>query len=254
MGLPFYPSYDTNNKLYYFFWIFLVLYAVGAGAVLLVFVMNNSVPFTWFKNPSTPGAFLYSARGLFLDVSVRLMIIGHLMYCGLLLMFIIGRQNYGCNIVLMILFAVVFLFTIFALASLGEQYNTCNQQNQYGNMCNDANYCNVNEIRINPANGCPNPAPSPTPVLWQSLGPNSNFLGLFWTNFALCIMQLIFVGVIMWAWFTSPDASEEEPEKAVIVTPSAPPPPQEEVKFKIGSSIKTHGLKERKGKKISNNE
>lgn len=250
MGLPFYPSYDTNNKLYYFFWIFLVLYAVGAG-VLLVFVMNNNVPFTWFKNPSTPGAFLYSARGLFLDVSVRLMVIGHLMYCGLLSMFIIGRKNYGCNIVLMILFAVVFLFTIFAIASLGEQYNTCNQQNQYGNMCNDANYCNVNEIRINPANGCPNPAPSPTPVLWQSLGPNSNFLGLFWTNFSLCIMQLIFVGIIMWAWFTSPDtteASQEEPEKDAIVTPSAPL--QQELKFKIGSSIKTHGLKERKGKKI----
>lgn len=197
--LPFYPWYDISKFLYYFIWIFFIIYVIGTG-VFFLFVQNNSVVYDWFSSPGNPGASLSSRRGSFLDVAVRLIIIIHIIFCGLIASMILYRKNFGCNILWVILIAISILIVALGLLALAREYVNCNKQNEYGNLCNDPNWCNVNEIRMNLENRCPDPNPSPSPALLSSLSPKPDFLGLFWTNFILLLMQIAYLVLIIYYW------------------------------------------------------
>ena len=226
--------YDQHKSFQYFVHIFWLIYLLVVSiAYLAIFVNNNSSTYTWFKNPSAPGSSLTSYRGTFNDVTIRMTIFAHIFIIAIIQSMIFFRDHNGLYIFWFTMYILMYLLTFLGLIGMGSFYQTCNQQNQYGNMCNSYDYCNVNEIRANPANFCPDPLPSATPVLIQNLNPNANFLGLFWTNFVLFILQMIFIGVISYFWYvaTNPSSSEEtmvEEQEMVVIEPI---PKQQEEKI-----------------------
>lgn len=246
--LPLHPWYDKSKLLFYFVWIFLILYAVGF-LVLFAYIQNNSLPYDWFRNSGMPGATLSTTRGSFLDVTIRLMCIAHVLLCGVIASMIMFRKDFGYNVIWIICISLAIIVTLLSIFTLTQQYIVCNQDNQYGNMCNSLNYCNVNEIRANPLNGCSDTAPSPSPVLWSSLSPRVDFLGLYWTNVVLFALQCIYLSVISYYWSLDDqeipeddDQEEEETEEE-----EEPPRPQPKpIKVHLSTPIKSHGLRQRK--------
>lgn len=210
--MQWYKQYKSFQYIIHIWWLIYLLLAI---LVLILGILNNSSVYTWFKNPSAPGSSLTSYRGTFNDVTIRMAIFAHIfILCIVQCMIFFGDHN-GLFIFWFTSFLLMFLLTFLSIIGLGSFYSTCNQQNQYGNMCNSVNYCNVNEIRANPANYCPDPTPSATPVLLQSLTPNPNFMALFWINFVLFVFQMIFVAVLGYYWYIStknqqPREEEEE--------------------------------------------
>lgn len=275
--LPLYPWYDTSQFLYYFIWIFFITYVIGTG-VFFLFVQNNSVTYTWFSSPGNPGASLSSRRGSFLDVTVRLIIIVHIIFCGLVATMVLYRKNYGCNILWIILIILSILTVALGILALAREYANCNNQNEYGNLCNDPNWCNVNEIRMNPVNRCPDPSPSPSPALLSSLSPKPDFLGLFWTNFILFLMELTYLAMLIYYWsleynyeiITNENNDnkkeiQEDYEKLIeeeklkkeendidyqVVEEEQPRirhrTPPRQVEIKLGPSVISHGIKKKK--------
>jgi hypothetical protein len=212
--------------------------------------------YTYFANPGNPGVELTSKRGSFLDVMIRLIIIVHILFCGIVASMILYRKNFGCNIFWVILIALAILTSIMGLLAMSRDYANCNQQGEFGNLCNDYNWCNVNEIRINPDNKCPDPSPSASPALLSSLSPNTDFLGLFWTHFVLLLMEISFLIVISYYWSLNSLEIKEEAATKEEIPPPPPPPslqnveeekvPREKlgnrVEIKLDPSIKSHGL------------
>jgi len=257
--LPLHPWYDTSKVLYYFVWIFFIIYAVGT-LVFFIFIQNNSVVYTWFANPGSPGTELTSKRGSFIDVMVRLSVVAHIMFCGLIASMVLNRKNYGCNIFWVIIIALAILTTMLCIFALSADYVNCNAQNQFGNLCNDLNWCNVNEIRANTNNRCPDPSPSPTPALFSSLSPKVDFLGLFWVNVCLCVFEIVYLSILSYYWsleseyeiIPSTSSPEEEQDiKSEMKTEEDVPKikyrsPPKKVQIRLSSAITTHGLKQRK--------
>lgn len=288
----FYPFYETRKVLFWFVWIFTIVYVIGVGLEAGLFANNLSSVYTYFKNPGAPGAALTSFRYTFPDIAVRLLLLGHTLFLVFFLSMVLFRTSFGCNVFWFILVGICILLVFLGLIGLAPSYVECNGQNQYGNLCNSGDWCCVEEIRLNPVNSCPNVLPCVPPKAASDLSPNPDFLGLFWTNFVLMLMQFVVVIVVFVYWWTEvtpydteliktirekylvpTTTSRARVEETPVPTPSAPPPspPASEdaggeneegkptikeniVMLKTTNTKKLHGLRQKKQGDNSNND
>ena len=228
MKLPFYPWYDKLTWVYWVVWGWFALFLIGNILYVGLFVQNNSSTYTWFRNPGAPGTMLSSKRGTFEDISIRLSIIGNLVTLAVVCSWIMYRQNFGCNILWILLFGVMIFMTLLGNMGMGRFYNECNGQLQYGNICNDQNWCCVNEIFGNPLNGCPNTVPCAIPKSLNDLHPNQDFMGLFWLNFIMLVFQCAFLVFTIIFWTKSEGGTTKQEDDNQLNTEVTPPPKEEE--------------------------
>ena len=219
------PGYDSNPTLYWFIWIFVVVYVIGSGIYIGVFVQNTSTIYTYFARPGLPGAELLSYRYTFTDVAVRLTVMAHILIPLFIMTLVAYRKNYGCNVVWFALYLIGFLMTLLGLGATAGSYANCNGAGQMGNICNDLRYCCA---LLDPK--CPNVIACTDPVVpADQLTPNADFLGLFWTNVVLFAMQLCFVLVLAFSSRREGEEEEEkeeeekEPEKEEVYVPKTAP-------------------------------
>lgn len=261
MKLPFHPWYDKSTFVFWFLWVWIGLFTIGTIVYAGIFIQNNASVYTWFKSPGAPGSALTSKRGTFEDIAIRLTVAGNLLSLAFVCSMLTWRKNFGCNILWIVLFAIASFLTLLGILAMGRMYSECNQQLQYGNICNDDNWCCVNEIFSNPLNGCPNTVPCAVPKALNDLHPKADFLGLFWTNFLLFVFQCGMVVFILVFWTkswtkseegTTEDFGQEPPEPLEPKKKEIEPVPQiefekqppTEVKRRINfSQKKSHGLK-----------
>lgn len=226
--------------------IYSFVYIVLVCVFLAFYVQNISTTHTWFANLGAPGSTLVSFRGTFVDVTIRLAIISHVIISGIILV----KED---NIYAFYGYILFMLLTLLGVVGMGTAYGSCNTY--FGNVCNDLLYCCKY-----PGNGCPTVIPCPSSY---TLGPNETFLGLFWINFVLFLLQLgyvIYIGIWKKAFINSsvdkfkndlkmkkedeeedakpppplPSREEEEEEKK----PPLPPPPTQ-------ISNRLHGLRKK---------
>jgi hypothetical protein len=226
MKLPLYPSYDKSSAVFWCIWVWFGLYLVGTILYVGLFAQNLSSVYTWFKNPGAPGTSLSSKRGTFGDVSIRLSIAANIIILGIICSWIMFRKNFGCNVIWAIFYFIMLLMTLLGIMGMGQMYSECNAQLQYGNLCNDLNWCCVNEIFANPLNGCPNVLPCAIPKTLNTLNPNQDFLGLFWLNFVLFLFQCGMLVFLMYSWSKSPTFDGGTTEEVGDFDQKEPPQPQ----------------------------
>lgn len=241
------PGYDTSRGLYWFVWVFVILYVIGTGVYIGVFVQNISTVHTYFAQPSLPGSTLLSFRYTFTDVAVRLTVIAHILNPLFIMTLVAYRKDFGCNVVWFALYVAAFLMTLIGLGATAGSYANCNGAQQFGNICNDAAYCCK---LLDPK--CPNVLPCADPV---ELHPNADFLGLFWTNVILLVFQIAFVLVVVFfsGGKQKMDEPEEDPEgeeePAYYAKPSAPEPPLLKSSIVLRPRVnRAHGLRQEKNK------
>lgn len=239
----YYPEYDKRASLYWAIWVFVLLYVIGTGIYLGFFVHNVSFLHTWFARPSVPGDMLVSFRNGFASVSVRISVFSHVLSVFFIMTMLSFRKIYGCNIIWFVLYVVCFLLSLVTLAALSGQYAHCNGQNQFGNVCNDRKWCCVPEIFSNLANKCPNTLPCDPPVTQDDLRANSDFLGLYWLNFILLVLQAVFIGLTIWVLYKKEDQPTEEKEEEEEQKPMDYPPAITGSKVVLGKKKKAHGLR-----------
>lgn len=208
---------DISPRIYR---IYAVLYIILASVYLGFYVQNLSVTYTWFSNLGAPGASLVSYRGTFVDVTIRLSIFAHIFCPAIVLLLLDSKILYGIYIIFTTL-------TLLAVVGMGTSYSTCNTA--FGNICNDYAYCCKY-----PGNGCPTVIPCPSVL---QLNPNDTFLGLFWINFVLFLMQLVYIIVKLYDSKKKEEPKEdeeeeekkeeekEEPKEEVVEEKKTPPAP-----------------------------
>jgi hypothetical protein len=253
--------FDIKKSLFYFFWIYVALYFVLYICFNGIFVQNESTIYDYFASPGDPGSYLLSYRYLFVDIVVRMAIIGNGLSLIFILIMFLCRRHFGWFVLWFLLFVVCFLFSFLGFIGLSNDYVHCNGQNQAGNMCNSADWCCVEEIRINPLNLCPNGLPCSPPRSTSDLSPDQDFLGLYWTNFVAMIFQLVFLIVISIYWAKTPteeelelykNRKEEEKDKEEVKEESVEEEEEEgeektePTEAKIWTKKKPHGLRNRK--------
>lgn len=196
--------------------IFFLLYIFLTAAYFGFFIQNLSTTYTWFANLGAPGSALVSYRGTFVDVTIRLSIFAHIFFPALGLLLLDYKIIYGIMIILTTL-------TLLAVAGTGTSYSACNTA--FGNICNDYAYCCKY-----PGNGCPTVIPCPSIL---QLNPNDTFLGLFWINFVLFLMQLLYIIVKLYEKKkekeepkdNEEEKNEEEPKEIEEEKKEPPPVP-----------------------------
>lgn len=210
-------------------WAFVIIYICLVCAFLGFYVQNLSTTYTWFANLGAPGSQLVSFRGTFVDVTIRLVIVSHIFTPAII--FLIYLYPFK---ILYAIYVICTTLTLLAIAGTGSAYSGCNTY--FGNICNDLLYCCKY-----PGGGCPTVIPCPSAL---TLGPNETFLGLFWINFVLFLMQLTFTvykGYEYWKEGNPPkEEVKEEEKKEVEEPPNAPIIPNAPVNAKL------HGLRKLK--------
>lgn len=238
-------AYDTNSRFYWFIWIFIVLYTIGTGIYIGVFIQNFNITYTYFANPGAPGSELVSLRGSFTDVVVRMSVFGHVLSIMFLMCLIAYRKSFGAQVVWFGLYFLCFLLVLLNLGAGLSAYTHCNNQNQFGNICNDFKYCCPEEIYSNPANRCPNTMPCDPPLQRSDLKPNRDFLGLFWLNFILFFGQVVLMIVL--GFVGQKETYEQEEEEYDEILPSAPEKIVAPI-IPVGPKKRVHGLRSRSQK------
>lgn len=205
-------KYKRNVYIYGFMTVFWVTYACVAIVWTVVPVHNLAITHTYFQAPGMPGAKLTSFRGSLTSIAISILIVIHNCWPIAVLTVILFRKNAIISLTLLAIMFVTFVITLFGLAVLGNQYSHCNGQNQYGNICNALNLCCVHEILIESNNHCPNTIDCAVPLTLDDVGPNTTFLQLFWINFVMFVLQLIFfiVMVVIWATPVGEEETEEQ--------------------------------------------
>ncbi len=235
----------STPKVYWATWIFIVAYGALAVVFFSVFVQNNSPIYTWFASLGAPGSSLVSYRNTFLAISIRLTIFAHVLFIPFIMGMIYSRETQPASITYFALLLVLIIFTIISIATTSSAYASCNSS--FGNLCNSPNYCCVN-VGVP---GCSNPLPCPG-MLPSDLTPNIEFVGLYWVNFVLFLMQLGFVITVIMLYSgdqkqqeAAPSMEQQQQPPPVEDPPVAeatliPPPP-----ITMSTNATFHGLKKR---------
>lgn len=243
-------GYETRSFVYWFVWIYALLACVFVLLYFVIPINNIHVPHTWFLNPATPGASLYSARAHFVAVSIRIGIIARIIaLCAIF--FMIGYRKSYVPFGIFVIAAILWFFTYTALS---DQYAHCNGQGQYGNICNSKKLCCVHEILINPANHCPTAIDCAVPVLLEDVEPDANFLWLYWLHFWMIIMDVFWiVWILVFASAGTAGTAEKEEaeteEPTESTEPTEPPLPTAPTAGLLLSGLaprRMHNLRQRK--------
>jgi hypothetical protein len=129
---------------------------------------------------------------------------------------ILFRYDYGCTITTWIFYLLSLAMLLFAMIGLATYYANCNGQSQFGNLCNDLQWCCVDEIYMNVDNRCPNTLGCPPGITLAELAPESTFLGIFWLTVVFVVFNTVYTIVALVWWCGAPPSPtkrlEEEPE------------------------------------------
>ena len=182
--------YTTASPYYWVIQFLITLYGMGAIAYL-VLIQNAHVVDTVFN--TLPGGTYYTWRfNSFVWFALMLS-------CAKILTYpfvnaaVLFRGTRGCAIFWYILLVALVLIDVVVIVGLGSQYGSCNMSNQPNNICNDPRWCCALEIYSVPSNNCFNNFACTPPVALSQLQPNTDFLFLFWTNFAIMMVDILIV-------------------------------------------------------------
>lgn len=249
--------YATTPSLYWYLWVMLFFYV---GLVIFVYIgvliQNTSILYTYFLNPGAPGT-LTSLRYNFTAIMLLLSVIVNFCFPLFIMFAIIYRYDHGCSVLWVVFFVILIGLQVLIIAGLGDQYSTCNQNGQFGNLCNDLEYCCV--YYTDPVNQCPNTIACTPAKTASELAPNSDFLALFWFNFVfLFVFQLPYMIVTFVYWFsdngekTAEFVEQDEREagdyvKPIVVTSKAKKSSSSSSRDVATNNAVGHGLKKRTG-------
>lgn len=219
---PFYDEkedlYETDRGLHWFLWLLVIFYTIGLLLYVAVVINNISRPHTYFKNPGTPGQ-LFSLRYDIYWVVEFLSVIVVFLFPLCVMLMIIYRNVYGCNIGWTIVFFILFGLHLFTVVTLIGAYAECNQDEQFANPCNDYKWCCVPAVYSVLANMCPNsiPCAAPgSPTTRAELRANADFLWLFWMNVFFFILHVLYLAVVFLYWgktINEPQKTIEDPQQ-----------------------------------------
>ena len=190
------------------YWWFFFLSVVYTGLLFgqWVTLLNIQVPYTYFANPGAPGD-LFSLRYASVE-AVTLVFVGTRIFLVMSILSLMAfRKSYGCNLFWITLVLLCAALQAFAFFSLTVQYARHAQDfNRYG-LAADPFYCCAPERHANPLNNCVNALPCGDPVppgfSAADLTPNQPFVALYWVNFALCALDVVWVVWLLIMWNTT---------------------------------------------------
>ncbi len=193
--------YTRSSALYWFIWVWVTLYALLLVVVYFGVFINNASPLhTYTGIPGDPGT-LTSQRYTPPYNLLRVTVFSNLFFVFCMIGLVMARAMRGASIALVVVMGIALILQVIAVAGLGAEYSTCNQNDQLGNICNDARYCCAYPaIAYCAAQICT------TPLLPSQLVPDGDFLGLFWMNFVfLLAFQVVFMLLVIIYWFSTPE-------------------------------------------------
>ena len=247
MSGPFYrngvDTFETDTLLNRMIWLLLIFYTIVVLLYVGVFISNSSREHTYFKYPGAigpgPGT-LTSDRYDLYWFAYFFSTIAIIAVPFTILMMIVYRESYGCNVGWTVTLVILMLLQVFTMFVLFGAMVQCNHDGQVGNPCNSKLWCCVPAIVSVLANECPNFAPCPGgPFTRAELGMDSDFLWVFWINLWVLAVNIIYIIMIAWYWTKDTENTVE--------TVEVEDPQVEVVSSSVGGMIKrSHGLKQRK--------
>lgn len=241
--------YENDRWLHWLLWFIVGVYVVTVLLYGAILVNNTAFEHTYVKHPSAPGV-LTSAR-YSLDwwaYSVMSMVV--VVFPLVVMLWIIFRKQYGCNVLWFIIFLLAFIAHTGGCVVLSVSYAQCNDDGQANNPCNSKLWCCAPEIYTNVANDCANALPCTPPVTLGELTPDADFVWFYWTSIYFALFHIVFAGIVISYWCYNPD-TEDATEFIPVERPVT--------KYSTPSTIvprgtgKAHGVKKRiKPRKQSN--
>jgi hypothetical protein len=244
-----------SPDIYWWFFILTIVYAILLF-VQWVTMLNINVPHTYFANPGAPGD-LFSLRYSSIQAVTLIFVGTRILLLMAILSLMAFRKSYGWNVFWLAIIIIFGALQVVAFVSLTVQYaQHSNDLNRFG-LATDNFYCCAEERHANPLNNCVNAFPCGPPVppdfKAKDLRANEPFVALYWVNFFLVLLDVVWVAWLLIMWNTTAESFEkgigvnkvdkEEEEEAEASTKQSMEMPL--VKSSIAT---THGLRERRTK------
>jgi len=184
------------------FWTLFALWVVGFVGACIGGILSISVRHDAFADPAEPGKIVSDRYTSY--TWVILLLFGLKIFIPLIVaLVVIARYNKGCIIVIYVFYVIFFAMSCMIFFHFLELYSNCNKPGQGGNICNDSDYCCDEENRLNPVNKCPNFDTGPCDVPNPPLTGRVPFNLLYWFNFGIFMIEIIWIFLLGLLWITS---------------------------------------------------
>lgn len=222
--------YEQDNLLQWILWLTVTFYIIATLFYIGIFINNVQIEHTYVKHPSTPGT-LTSDRYNLYWVAYFLTIVVAVFFPVVLMLMILFRETYGCNVFNTVVFVIAFSAHLFAVIVLLTAYVQANKvESDPNNPANSKLWCCLHEIYSNPINDCPNVTPCIGPNVPASLSElqiDPDFLWIFWLNVYFLVLHVVFGGVIASYWqsptkdYVYKKMDDEDVESKISIVSSA---------------------------------
>jgi len=232
--------YRYSNPWYFVIQFFLVVYALTTLAYIVLITLVN-VEHTYF--PGTAVNVLHSDRYTSLTWWAIFLASTHVLMVPFALMMITFRRSYGCSIFWFSLIFTLGVCDCYVFIVLGTDFQTCNNYDARGNICNDKAWCCAPQVNSVGSNACPI-TPGATcatrPITSLSeLSPDIDFVWLFATNVAYLVADVLVIVFFLVISFCAPSSFRSTNQKEDYDYEQPPgesqkptAPPQEDVNLK----------------------
>jgi hypothetical protein len=203
--------YRYSNPWYYVIQFYLVVYALTTLAYI-VLIMLTGVEHTYF--PGTLLNVLHSDRYTSTTYWAIFLASTHVLMVPFALMMITYRRSYGCSIFWFSLIFMLGVCDFYVFIVLGKDYQTCNNYDARGNICNDKAWCCAPQVNALGSNACPI-SPGGTcashPIASLSeLSPDIDFVWLFATNVAYLAADILVIVFFLVVSFCAPSSFRQQ--------------------------------------------
>lgn len=210
--------YRYSNPWYFVIQFFLILYALSTLAYIVLITLVN-VEHTYF--PGTAINTLHSDRYTSVTWWAIFMACTHVLMVPFALMMITYRRSYGCSIFWFSLIFTLGFCDCYVFIVLGKDYQTCNNYDARGNICNDKAWCCAPQVNSVGSNACPISAGGtcvsrPITAL-EELSPDADFVWLFATNVAYFGADILVIVFFLVTSFCAPSSfknNQQEKQKS----------------------------------------
>jgi len=210
--------YRYSNPWYFVIQFFLILYALSTLAYIVLITLVN-VEHTYF--PGTAINTLHSDRYTSVTWWAIFMACTHVLMVPFALMMITYRRSYGCSIFWFSLIFTLGFCDCYVFIVLGKDYQTCNNYDARGNICNDKAWCCAPQVNSIGSNACPISAGGtcvsrPITTL-EELSPDADFVWLFATNVAYFGADILVIVFFLVTSFCAPSSfkhNQQEKQKS----------------------------------------
>lgn len=225
--------YRYSNPWYFAIQFFLILYGLSTLAYIVLITLEN-VEHTYF--PGTAINTLHSDRYTSVTWWAIFLASTHVLMVPFALMMITYRRSYGCSVFWFSLIFTLGFCDSYVLIVLGNDYQTCNNYDARGNICNDKAWCCAPQVNSVGSNACPISAGgtcASRPITGlEQLSADPDFVWLFATNVAYFVADTLVIVFFIVVSFCYPSsfrsANKEDEEESNLrrktPSPSAPPP------------------------------